>query len=88
MNMYFEGPVLDEEVPRLAKQHQVIRTLMLDGQWRTLAAIEDETGYPPASISAQLRHLRKERFGSYRVSKRRVAGAEGLWEYHVEEPVQ
>jgi hypothetical protein len=28
------------------------------------------TGYPPASISAQLRHLRKTRHGGYRLKKR------------------
>ena len=28
------------------------------------------TSYPPASISAQLRHLRKEQHGGYRIEKR------------------
>ena len=38
--------------------------------------------FPEASISAQLRHLRKPRFGSYLVEKRR-RGKGGLWEYRV-----
>ncbi|KKL56177.1 hypothetical protein LCGC14_2247980, partial [marine sediment metagenome] len=36
----------------------------------TLCEIEDLTGDPPASISAQLRHLRKERFGAHTVERR------------------
>ena len=85
---YFEGPVAKEEVPRLVKQHEVIRDLMLDGVWRTLGDISSATDYPEASISAQLRHLRKPRFGSYCVEKLRVNGMKnGLWEYHVAERI-
>lgn len=80
---YFEGPVAKAEVPRLLQQHEVIRELMLDGKWRSLAEIRGVTGHPEASISAQLRHLRKERFGAYRVEKRRIDGATGLWVYRV-----
>jgi hypothetical protein len=77
------GPTVEPcDNPRLTKQHEVVRDLMLDGAWRTLAEIETLTGYPQASISAQLRHLRKERFGGYRVPKRRRS--EGTWEYAME----
>ena len=31
------------------------------GDWRTLRSIADCTGDPEASVSAQLRHLRKDR---------------------------
>lgn len=69
---------------RLLKQHARIRELMLDGAWRTLVEIENLTNDPPASISAQLRHLRKEKFGRYTVNKRhRGKGASGLYEYQV-----
>ena len=55
---------------------------MIDGFWRTLREIENHTGDPQSSISAQLRHLRKKRFGGYTVEKRRRGeGAKGLWEY-------
>lgn len=75
------------DAPRLARQHERIRDLMLDGQWRTLAEIETATGDPAASVSAQLRHLRKERFGSYLVEKRaRGDRAVGLFEYRVMSP--
>lgn len=66
---------------RLAKQHSRIRDLMLDGQWRTLALISELTGDPPASVSAQLRHLRKPRFGAYAVEKRYLG--QGLYQYRV-----
>jgi hypothetical protein len=54
------------------------------------------TSYPPASISAQLRHLRKEQHGGYRLEKRcrSIAkfmagvderGANGpVWEYRLD----
>ena len=81
------GPAYDEERDgaRLARQHEVIRDLMLDGEWRTLAYIASRTGFPEASVSAQLRHLRKPRFGSYRVDKRHVGG--GLYEYQLLSPL-
>jgi hypothetical protein len=42
------------------------------------------TGDPQASVSAQLRHLRKERFGAHTVEKRaRGERAHGLFEYRV-----
>lgn len=78
-----------DDAKRLLKQHEVIRDLMLDGEWRTLTEIKDLTGYPESSISAQLRHLRKERFGGYIVDKqRRGDRSSGLFEYSVQEPVK
>ena len=79
----FEGPVdayLDFD--RLCGQMKKIYALMIDGHWRSLADIENTTGEPQASISAQLRHLRKERFGSHIVDKQR-RGETGTWEYRV-----
>lgn len=86
MNLAFDGPeyvqALDQS--RLAKQHERIRDLMRDGVWRSLGEIAECTGYPEASISAQLRHLRKPRFGSWRVEKRRRGEQpRGLYEYRV-----
>jgi hypothetical protein len=58
-----------------ATQFGAIRELMLEastrGDWLTLAEIAASTEFGEASISAQLRHLRKPRFGHYRVEKRR-----------------
>jgi len=70
---------------RLTGQLKRIFDLMADGLWRTLEEIEAVTGDPPASISAQLRHLRKKRFGSHIVDKRpRGDRVLGLWEYSLE----
>lgn len=69
---------------RLLSQHERVRDLMLDGEWRGLEEIAGLTGDPAASVSAQLRHLRKARFGGYVVT-RRYRG-EGLYEYQVRKP--
>lgn len=86
MNPRFDGAdyVPERDDPRLTSQLGRIKSLMLDGEWRTLATIESITGDPPASISAQLRHLRKPRFGAYNVERRHLGG--GLYEYRVLEP--
>src|ERR1700680_4085562 len=56
-------------------QLAAIRELMLAaatrGEWLTLAEIANPTEFGAASISAQLRHLRKPCHGRYRVEKRR-----------------
>ena len=72
----------DRDHQRLSSQYIRIFDLMADHSWRTLSQIEDATGDPPASISAQLRHMRKERFGSHRVDKRYLG--DGLYEYRVD----
>ncbi len=75
-------PSRDDE--RLRGQIRRVYDLMVDGRWRTLDEIASRTGDPPASVSAQLRHLRKKRFGEFRVEKRRRGGeSSGLWEYRL-----
>ena len=73
-------------------QLESIRDLMLStsrrGSWLTLTEIAERTEFGATSISAQLRHLRKRRFGGYLVAKRRrrlraAAGARAFWEYGV-----
>lgn len=79
-------PALDRK--RLTRQQDIIKELMLDGPWRTLEEIRHLTGYPESSISAQLRHLRKERFGGYIMDKRRKGDRmSGLFEYALKTPV-
>src|SRR5271165_874121 len=79
----------------LRKQREVIRDVMLSAgecaTWLTLDELTKLTHYPPASISAQLRHMRKPRFGAYEVVKRcrrinpamRAEGFGTVWEYSV-----
>lgn len=87
----FKTPVFDgsDYVPeiddkRLTGQIKAICELMADGVWRTLGEIEAATNYPQASISAQLRHLRKKKFGNNTVNKRRRGDeTQGLFEYQL-----
>ena len=82
----FDGPdfVAELDEKRLTGQINRIFELMIDGEWRTLQEIEKATGDPQASISAQLRHLRKPRFGSYTLNKRRRGEEKrGLFEYQL-----
>jgi len=55
----------DRDDERLSTQIEVIFDLMKDGQRRTLMQIEELTGYGQASISAQLRHMTKEKHGNH-----------------------
>ncbi len=59
----------------LRSQVEVIRDCMLSASdcdtWLTLREIAKLTRFGEASISAQLRHLRKPMFGGFRVEKRR-----------------
>lgn len=78
----FEGPDLTvADCGRLEGQILRIYRLMVDGGWRTLSEIERATGDPQASVSAQLRHLRKLRFGGHIVDKRRRTDSQ--WEYQL-----
>ncbi len=87
------------KVPRRAKwrtQRQVLCDVMLSagecGTWLTLQELARLTCYGEASISAQLRHLRKPRYGAYVVEKRRRHVEEALrgeehgpvWEYQLQ----
>ena len=86
---HFNGPAYDPtfDQERLTGQIARIYELMSDGEWRTLSEIAAETGDPQASISAQLRHLRKPRFGAFIVERQsRGDRATGLYEYRVLPP--
>lgn len=83
---HFNGPDYDPALDRVRLTGQIKRVFeaMSDGQWRTLAEIELITADPQASISAQLRHLRKARFGSHVIEKRRRGEPKrGLFEYRM-----
>lgn len=77
------SPKHDDE--RLSGQILRVYDAMKDGNWRTLDEIHVATGGDPhASISAQLRHLRKKKFGSHQVEKRpRGDRSHGLFEYRL-----
>lgn len=79
----FDGETYDHAADhgRLAAQLGRVRTLMEDGQWRTLPEIEAVTHDPQASVSARLRDLRKAKFGGLVVERRRRGP--GLFEYRI-----
>ena len=66
---------------RLGGQILRIYELMSDGSWRTLQQISDTTGDPHSSVSAQLRNLRKKRFGGHVVERDYLGG--GLYQYRL-----
>ncbi len=81
---HFDGPEYQPELDfsRLTGQIARVYDAVRDGQWRTLGEIAMVTGDPEASISAQLRHLRKWKFGSHTIDKRRRGDPrQGLYEY-------
>lgn len=77
----FNGSDIDmnRDAKRLSGQIKDIYDLMKDGQWRTLGAIEAATKHGQASISAQLRNLKKVQFGGHGLEKRHLGN--GLYEY-------
>jgi hypothetical protein len=84
---------------RLRSQREIIRDVMLSAAdcetWLTLGELRALTRYGEASISAQLRHLRRTENGGYDVSKRHREGVrhggrpgtdgrgECVWEYRI-----
>ena len=79
--------VADRDDDRLTGQLKRIWRCMRDGTPRSLHEIATITGDPEASISAQLRHLRKERFGGHEVTKEYQGGGLYLYVLTVKEEV-
>lgn len=84
----YDGPAYDPTLDKksLIGQTKRVFDAMKDGKFRTLREIEDITGDPQSSISAQLRHLRKERFGSHTVNRQRrelLLSTRGIHEYQL-----
>lgn len=86
----FNGPVYEPEFDQARLTGQILRVYdtIKNGEWLTLDDIHTriirtcEKYDPQPSISAQLRHLRKARFGGYTIEKRpRGERGNGLWEY-------
>lgn len=68
----------------LAGQIERVYLALSSGEWLTLPELHQRTGDSVASISAQIRHLRKRENGSHRILKRRRGRvASGLFEYRL-----
>jgi len=77
------------------RQRDILSDVMLSARecetWLTLEELAKLTHYPPASISAQLRHLRKPEYGGFMLDKRPRSIGKGLrgedfgvvWEYRL-----
>src|SRR6266852_6344285 len=90
------------ELLRIARRRQrdVLCDVMLSARqcetWLTLDELAKLTHYPPASISAQLRHLRKPEYGGFVVEKRpRISGVilrgedfGTVWEYQLKRGIR
>jgi hypothetical protein len=85
MSPDFDGKTYSATIDRERLTAQLARTrdCMADGQWRTLEEISGRIGAPPASVSARLRDLRKQKFGGYTVNRRGRNMIRGLFEYQV-----
>jgi hypothetical protein len=82
------------------RQRDVLCDVMLSARqcetWLTLDELAKLTHYPPASISAQMRHLRKPQFGGFAVEKRPRAFGRSMrgeefgtvWEYQLRRKVR
>jgi hypothetical protein len=96
-----DGISFEEDETQLAAIRELMMRAFDRGVWLTLGEIAAATEYGEASISAQLRHLRKAHHGGYRVEKRRRWPARAsagtrkihdarrgpvIWEYHVLPP--
>ena len=83
-DLFTFGPTCTEaDAVRLTTQKEQIRAYLLTGPYfYTLAEISAYTGFPEASISAQLRHIKHEKIGLHTYEKRRRNGGHGgTWEY-------
>jgi uncharacterized protein (DUF2132 family) len=72
-------PARDDQ--RLTDQLGRVWQVMASGSWQTLRQIAVATGDPEPSISAQLRHLRKPRFGAHTVERNYIGN--GLYAYRL-----
>jgi hypothetical protein len=77
----------NETPPEGATQLERVYSVLKLGAWLTLPELNELTGDPVSSISAQLRHLRKPEHGSHTIKKRRRGESRrGLFEYRLIEP--
>jgi len=68
----------EEDETQLAAIRELTTRASARGVWLTLAEIAEATEFAEASISAQLRHLRKAHHGGYHVEKRHRCSARGM----------
>ena len=82
-SLRFDGSDYDHKRDgiRLTGQLERVFDVMKHGQWVTLRELSDRSRCPEASASAQLRNLRKERFGGFLIEKKYATS--GLFLYRL-----
>lgn len=86
IDLDFDGHTYEKEhdQKRLTGQLLAIVDIMKNGEWFTVQELAYITGFPEASISAQLRNLRKGKFGNHQTPKRhRGKRKSGLYEFQL-----
>ena len=79
----FDGSTFEPAIDgaRLKGQLQRVYNAMADGEWHTLRQLSEVASGSEASVSARLRDLRKTKFGSHTIARKRLDG--GLWVYRM-----
>ena len=64
---------------------ELLRAAARRSAWLSLNEMARETNFPHASISAQLRHLRKPKHGSWKIERQRRdwVALQLVWEYRL-----
>jgi hypothetical protein len=68
----FSGPHEPEDVPRFGAQLAAVRDFMASGEWVTLTQIAAAAKCTTQSASARVRDMRKPRWGSHVVERRKI----------------
>lgn len=71
----------DRDKQRLTTGQHKVRMYMENAGWKTIMQISEALDMYPPSVSADLRNLRKERFGGRTVDRRYVRN--GVYEYYL-----
>lgn len=80
----FDGQHYDpkKDKERLTGQMRGVLECLLPGEWLTVSEISSKTNYPEPSVSAQLRNLRKVKFGGLDIPGRYREGTR-IFEYRL-----
>ncbi len=78
---HFDGATYEPNLDHLRLTGQIRRVyeVMFWHEWVTLPELAQATGDPHASVSAQLRNLRKARYGGHTIERRHLG--HGLFAY-------
>ena len=81
--MNFDGETYDKEIDgeRMTTQLELVRDIMSDQRWHRNLEVANKVGCTESGAAARIRDLRKEKFGSWEIVRRRVAHGNGLHEY-------